>query len=550
MLRAMKVIAITVFALVAVSAAQAQADAEAARFKGAITRFLDNISPGIKAGEVTVGTANGKLVASLPSLTFTSLSTSLTVGAVSITKEGEEEGGRLLDLTIEGPDHVQMEIADISGSFSLSHVRGRVLLDAATGRARTSQIDIDGVTGEVPKKRLEIATGAIHSEGNFTRDAEGAWKSTHTSRINQSRVVGNEGEHGSGELELTIDTMDIESESDGPSIEAFNNFLRGWTALMAHKEEPADKRFLYDLIAGLNKTESGIVLTGIRIYQVQNPDRKAITLHELRLGTTLSGLAAQASLRLQYRHDGLEVPESPPGIGGVIPHHLTADFEFTGVELKNLLEVLGQNGDGGKGSEPSVALAGAMFLVAAKARLLMHDLSFDADNTSIHASGEAMLAIGTPHNVAGRGDILVRGIEALASPDLSGSDQFAGNLPIIEALGTREPGTSDNDPLRYLIEVNRAGAVLINGADVSVLLGFKSPPKTAHRTLRPSSARAMEGKDVEEIQTALVAKQLLPHVTGRYDPTTAAAVVRFQRQAKLNADGVINEATRAALLNE
>jgi hypothetical protein len=58
-----------------------------------------------------------------------------------------------------------------------------------------------------------------------------------------------------------------------------------------------------------------------------------------------------------------------------------------------------------------------------------------------------------------------------------------------------------------------------------------------------------EGPDVRTLQSILEARSYGPlEVTGRFDAATAAAVRRFQREAGLQADGVVGPQTRPKLL--
>ena len=84
----------------------------------------------------------------------------------------------------------------------------------------------------------------------------------------------------------------------------------------------------------------------------------------------------------------------------------------------------------------------------------------------------------------------------------------------------------------------------LNGNDISGWLAGDEAGQP--RALRPALPPA-EGNDVRAVQKALAAAGMTAPQSGVYDGGTAATIAQFQKKNGLNADGVVNAATRQKL---
>ncbi|HLJ64332.1 MAG TPA: peptidoglycan-binding domain-containing protein [Stellaceae bacterium] len=540
----MRAAMMVVVALMAMSPAHAETKDEATRFKEAITSFLASEASGVDVTGIMVNEVDGHLVASVPALTITDAQASFTVGAFSITKVGEREGGRIIDTTIAGPERVEGNILGNEVSAALTHARGSAAIDTERGRSVKTRFDIDGMTVQIPDAKGQVAIVKAWSEGGLDLDAKGAWVTSTTGGLEHIEIMFDGVSPGSTSNRVMIDGMAFESHSNGANFTAYQHFIDNLGKLGDTPGQTPDGNIFANLTAGLHEAGTGVKLTGIKMEGISNQaDAETATIKSLELKTVVSGIDQKAaSLRLIYQHEDFAAASAPADIASVLPRRTHFDLEIGDIDTQELMNAL----VGGKDATGAVAV----MAVVAKAQLLVHDLSLEGDAASLSAKGEARFSSGTPLNLTGEGDVLVRGIQAIADLQNPFSAEISDILPIFEALGSPQQNPQHGDKeLRYRIEATPAGELLVNGADLSVLVGAEEAPadKAGQRALLPRDP-AMEGEDVKKIQKALLDRHLLTDLTGRYDPTTAAAVIRFQKQVKLNADGVVNEATRAALL--
>ncbi|MGO1075596.1 peptidoglycan-binding protein [Inquilinus sp. CA228] len=117
-------------------------------------------------------------------------------------------------------------------------------------------------------------------------------------------------------------------------------------------------------------------------------------------------------------------------------------------------------------------------------------------------------------------------------------NQAADGDDLIDATRRVNGGQNGLDARRaYLVKAKAALARLEAG-------GVARDPSADHPVLR----RGSRGPEVAELQTRLRASGLPVGVDGDFGPATELAVMRFQADKRLTADGIVGPATWAALL--
>ncbi|MBV8779351.1 MAG: peptidoglycan-binding protein [Alphaproteobacteria bacterium] len=167
-------------------------------------------------------------------------------------------------------------------------------------------------------------------------------------------------------------------------------------------------------------------------------------------------------------------------------------------------------------------------------------------SAAIAASGEARRAPPPPLGYEASGDITVRGFDALGDIDTAQFDRTF--LPLIKFLGSPATAADGAAVLTYHLSGALGQPLKLNGSDIGGWFGGTAthPPAPLARALRLEQP-PLTGDDVRAVQQALKPRPGPQFADGVYDSATAVAVAAFQKQAGLNADGIVDAATRAKL---
>jgi peptidoglycan hydrolase-like protein with peptidoglycan-binding domain len=174
----------------------------------------------------------------------------------------------------------------------------------------------------------------------------------------------------------------------------------------------------------------------------------------------------------------------------------------------------------------------------------VYDLAVDTPDVGVEATAEARGSPLSPKGFGAQGDVSVRGFDALAG--LVDAAPPAVYLPLLRDLGTPAKADDGSPRLKFHLAVTLQKWLTVNGVDVDAWFGRNGPAPGQPRVLRPA-VPPLSGADVGAVQHALAAAKIETPQNGTYDGATAAAVSRFQKANALNADGVVDVATRQKL---
>ena len=190
-------------------------------------------------------------------------------------------------------------------------------------------------------------------------------------------------------------------------------------------------------------------------------------------GAEMNGVVADGRLRDTFRFDGLQVPQAllPPWAAGLVPHKFSLDVSVADFNLAAPAALILDKLDLSKPEplpkelDPQLMQAlmpgGSVMITLGPSELVadLYDLTADGSMTAGPAatpSGSALVKI--------KGlDETMAALQA-APPDIQ---QMSAALLLVKGLGKAEPDGS----LSWKIESTPAGAILVNGADVSKMLG-------------------------------------------------------------------------------
>jgi hypothetical protein len=344
-----------------------------------------------------------------------------------------------------------------------------------------------------------------------------------------------------------IDRIAYSAASAGPDLAALNRLRDRVDALRQQGEQTATARVdaVLDLLPtvptlfSLLKGETNVDGVAVRAATGE----PLVGLTKFAFGGALTGLSGDsATLRITLRQEGLTLAAAILDPSKV-PHTVVIDLGLESVAtapLRTIIEAAAKFREGasdGNSQQATQRMLGAAAMLSPVFRI--YQLSLATQEVGIEATAEAKGSPLSPKGYTAEGDVTVRGFDAV--PNLVGDMPLADYLPLLKALGTG--GGSD---VKFHLASAPQKWITLNGIDISGWFAGDDPPPGQPRSLRPAQP-ALEGNDVRAVQKALAAAGMTAPQSGTYDGGTAAAVAQFQKKSDLNADGVVNAATRQKL---
>ncbi|MCW2245168.1 hypothetical protein M2352_000759 [Azospirillum fermentarium] len=210
-------------------------------------------------------------------------------------------------------------------------------------------------------------------------------------------------------------------------------------------------------------------------------DKTRVGLKAFALSMGIDGLdTPSTSVRFGYDHDGLAIVP-PPGPADFMPG--SAGFSIAALKLptdalSQVLTIAAGKTDDTTGALVAGVLMGALGQAASEIRL--EKLAVNTPATSGHAAGAATFAPGAALATTGAFTVTLTGldntIKALQpapgkKPTKEDQDTLAG-LTMVQALGQPGKDAQGKDARVYKIDITPQGQILLNGTDMSALLGL------------------------------------------------------------------------------
>jgi hypothetical protein len=221
-----------------------------------------------------------------------------------------------------------------------------------------------------------------------------------------------------------------------------------------------------------------------------------VTIGRASLNLVLTALNQAASAyQFRYVQDGLALRQDVVPVPQYIPSRVNVDLLFEQIPTRALhaLSVAGLAARRNNSAPPPVAALGmlieAMSQMGTTLRIAPIDVAAPAVGATLN--GTVTADARSPLQASARGDLVVRGLETVqrelgAQGGRSGADSPAAVVAVLAALGQQGTGP-DGQPVRtYRIELRPEGQLLLNGADMTSLLG------PAGRQRRPARAPAAQ----------------------------------------------------------
>lgn len=423
--------------------------------------------------------------------------------------------------------------------LALREATASTIVEDQSNRVREAELSIGH--GRLDDKRAGdwLGFGPLSLAWRLARTGDGGWTNPVSFEVKGIEFFFSDGPVAGG-----IDRIAYGAQSAGPDLAALNR-LRDRLDAIRERISPGKQvegfvEVLPEMLAQFSIAQGEMSLERLVVRAATG--EPVVELAKASIGGGATGLSGDtAALRVTIGHDGLALAASVLDADKV-PRRVVLDIGLEGVEtapLRSMLEILKDRSDASKDKNDQRMMAAAARL---NPTLRIYDLAVDTTATGVEATAELTGSPLAPKGYSARGDVAVRGWDALAS--LAAAAPMAEYLPLLREIGAAEPGPDGAPRVRFRIASAPPKWLTVNGNDVSGW--FDRDGAGPGAALRPAHP-AMAGNDVREVQRALAAANIEAPQNGEYDGATAVAVARFQKRHGLNVSGVVDAATRDRL---
>ncbi len=462
---------------------------------------------------------------------------------VEIRRDPVKDGGNAVKLAMVFPKQSTLTLEDgTETNLNLRDATASAIVEEPSGRVRETALSFAGARLEHKATGDWAGFGPLSFSSKLAGTADGGWATPIEFELKQLEFFLTEVPLGGA-----IDRIAYNASSAGPDLAALNRLRDRVDALRQQGEQTPAARIdaVLDLLPtvptlfSLLKGET--IVEGVAVRAATG--EPLVGLAKFSFGGALTGLSGDtAALRMTLHQEGLTLAAAilePTKV----PQTVIVDFGLESVAtapLRTIIEAAGKLRGGASDADSQQATqrmlgAAAMLIPVFK----IYQLSLGTKDIGIEATAEARGSPLAPKGYTAEGDVTVRGFDAL--PSVVGDAPFAEYLPLLKALGT-----SSGSDVKFHLASAPQKWITLNGSDITGWFAGDDPPPGPPRPLRPAQP-ALEGNDVRAVQKALAAAGMTAPQSGIYDGATAAAVAQFQKKNGLNADGVVNAATRQKL---
>jgi hypothetical protein len=534
------------------------------RFKADIDAFLGRLGPSSNgaitwagSGPYEIRREGDTLVAVIanPRLSFRAEQRGhLSLDRVEIRQIGEKEDGKLIELALLLPKEMTLTEADgTETKIALKDARANALVEARSGRGRETAVKIAGARIDQPKTGAWVSVGPLSMASKLVAEPNGGWSGPVEFEVNEIEFFIPQGPVGGG-----INRIAFSGNSAGPRLDELNKLRQAIETLQSDDTRSPEARgaaflaILPTIAAPFGTIRGEIALAGLTVRTVTG--EALVSLAKAGSTTEITGLdTEQASIRFSVSHEGLDLAPSVVEKTRV-PHRVVLDLglgDLSTQALSKLLEAVALMAAGNGASEDESQqkkLQATQQVLGALAMLNpafhVYDIAADTEDAGVDLTAEAKGSPFAPKGYTAAGDLVIRGFDAIAK--LSAGMRFAEYLSVLKELGAEEKAPDGTTRLDFRLASAPSKWITVNGNDVSAWFDEAEPTGSQPRLLRPSDP-PMAGADVKGVQRALAAAEIPVEQDGVYNPSTAAAVARFQKQKGINANGVVDAMTRHRL---
>jgi hypothetical protein len=478
----------------------------------------------------------------------------LTLDRIEIRQIGQKEPGKLIELALQLPREMTLSEADgTETKITLKDASARAVIDAQSGRGRESAVKIASARIDQAKTGAWVSFGPMSMESKFVAEEGEGWSGPVEFEVKQIRyflpqlpVAG------------VVDRISFSGKSTGPKLDDLNKLRDAIDVLQNDDGRSPETRgaaffaTLPTITAPFSMIRGVFALEDLTVRNVTG--EALISLAKAGSVAEISGLnTEEAAMRFSVRDEGLDLA---PSIleQSKVPHRVVLDLgvgDLSTQALSKLLQAVGtvvaesgasedQHQQRNQQATQQILSAAAML----NPTFHIYEIAIDTEDVGVDLTAEAKGSPLAPKGYAAAGDLVVRGFDEIAK--LGAGIPFAEYLVVLKELGAEKKAPDGTPRFEFHLASAPPKWITINDNDVSGWFDGAEPKAGQPRLLKPSDP-PMQGDDVKSVQRALSAANVAVEQDGIYNMSTAAAVVRFQKQKGINVSGVVDTATRQRL---
>jgi hypothetical protein len=477
-----------------------------------------------------------------------------TLDRFEIRQIGQRDDGRLIELSLLLPKEMMLREADgTETKIALNDASANAVVEAHSGRGRETIIKVASTRIEQAKTGAWVNVGPLAMASKLVAEPNGTWRGPVEFDANDVEYFIPQGPVGGG-----ISRIAFSGNSAGPRLDELDRLRGAIEALQNDNSRSPEARgasfltVLRTITVPFGTIRGEFSLNGLTVRSITG--EALLSLDEAGTITDVTGLDTDAaSIRFSLHYGGLELAPSVRAETKV-PRRVVLDLGVGDLNTQALSKlwqavstIAGESETNEDENKQQKQQAAQLILGAAamlNPTLHIYDMAVDTKDMSIDLTAEAKGSPLAPKGYTAAGDLAVRGFDAI--PALSAGTPFANYLPVLKELGVEERAADGQPRLEFHLASAPPKWMIINGNDVSSWFDASEPKEGEARLLKLSDP-PMKGSDVKSVQRALAAVKMQVGQDGVYNSSTAAAIARFQKQNGMNADGVVDTATRQRL---
>ncbi|HYD99432.1 MAG TPA: hypothetical protein VEH84_08620 [Alphaproteobacteria bacterium] len=463
-------------------AGPAAAADRAAEIGAAIDAYLAEMASGPDSGVTIDGktkvTGDGnRFNAELPTLRLGEAGEGLILAGIKLELEPQGQDMRFRAMLPEAfpigtkGERIAVGRHDIAGVWNTS-IRNFPQLDAA----------IDSLTAQDDKGNALLSIGRTAINAKLVEDAQKRWSGYSRLSLADLGFIAPDGTGG-----FSLGRLAAETSIDKADMVKAAALQERATAMQAQaeKEPEAALKAASDMLGSIAGLFSGGAtrLEAEKIAFQSKEQGLDFGFDRLALDMGLNGFdSSNASLSTGYGHSGLTINPQPP-FAEFIPGQAAYKISIAKVPSdklwKSFADYITNSATAGE-EQANAQLMGEMMMAmaAAKSEFRLDALSFAAPETGGEGSGSAAFDAESAMGVSGGFLFKLRGLDrAIAKAVEMGkkdpeAKEMAGVLSMVSTMGQAGKDTDGRDIRTYKIDIAQDGRLLLNGNDLTPLLGM------------------------------------------------------------------------------